>query len=358
MQVMKVCQALRQLGHDVTLWVPGDEAHAWAELQNWYGLTTPFEIHWIKGNLRWRRYDLALAAVQQAILAKADVVYTWMFQAAVIGLGRRLPVILEVHDRPRGRTGPLLLQLFLRLPGKKRLLPITHALRRILAQEFNAQLPDDQVVIAPMGVDLERFANLPDPASARRQFRLPERLTAVYAGHFYAGRGLNLLKSLAQAHPEVQFLWVGGRAEAVEEWRQRLQEQGISNVTLTGFIPNQDLPRYLAAGEILLMPYERTIAVSGGGNTADVCSPMKLFEYLAAGRCILSSDLPVFHEVLNEKNAVFCPPDDARAWRLAFGALAEDPARRDQLAAQARRDAAQYAWKTRAERTLADFFQG
>ena len=48
---------------------------------------------------------------------------------------------------------------------------------------------------------------------------------------------------------------------------------------------------------------------------------MKMFEYLATGRAIIASDLPVFHEVLNENNAVFCPPDKVTAWVGALQAL-------------------------------------
>ena len=97
---------------------------------------------------------------------------------------------------------------------------------------------------------------------------------------------------------------------------------GLDNVTLTGFVPNRHIPLYQAAGEILLMPYERSVTVSGGGNTADICSPMKMFEYMAAGRAILSSDLAVLHEVLDETSAVFCPPENSQAWVSALGRLA------------------------------------
>ena len=41
---------------------------------------------------------------------------------------------------------------------------------------------------------------------------------------------------------------------------------------------------------------------------------MKMFEYMAAGRAILSSDLPVLREVLNEENAILLPPDEPAAW--------------------------------------------
>jgi glycosyltransferase involved in cell wall biosynthesis len=82
---------------------------------------------------------------------------------------------------------------------------------------------------------------------------------------------------------------------------------------------------------------------------------MKLFEYLAAGRAILSSDLPVFHEVLNTGNAVFALPEDLASWREALRTLIEDPAHRSALAQQAALDSTRYALLERERLALAPF---
>ncbi len=82
---------------------------------------------------------------------------------------------------------------------------------------------------------------------------------------------------------------------------------------------------------------------------------MKMFDYLAAGRAIVTSDLPVFHEVLNEGNAVFCPAEDVPSWVTAVRTLLDDPARREAMASQARQDSLQYSWTERAKRALNGF---
>jgi glycosyltransferase involved in cell wall biosynthesis len=354
-QVMKVCQSLVQTGADVTLLVPGKAHVPWSELAPYYGLSIPFETRWLPSAAALKRYDFAFQAVNQAIKLKADLLYTWLPQAAVIGLRRGLPVVLEVHDRPTGKLGPWLLRKTVELPGRKRLALITRALYRVIQEEFGIRPAPQEVVIAPNGVDLERYQGLPDPTQARRQLGLPERTTAVYAGHFYPGRGMELLFELARAFPRVQFLWVGGNPESVADWRERIAAAGLENITLTGFIENRMLPLYQAAGEILLMPYERSVAGSSGGNSADICSPMKMFEYLACGRVILSSDLAVLHEILNEENAVFCPPEEPEGWRRALDTLLAEPERMRRLGAAARSAAEKYTWQRRAERILAGF---
>jgi glycosyltransferase involved in cell wall biosynthesis len=355
-QVMKVCQALAQVNGQVCLWVPGREQAPWPALAGQYGLETPFEVRWVPTWPAWHSYDFAWRAVSQAKAWGAGLVYTRGLQVAATALLRGLPVILEQHLRITGFLAPWLFRFFLHWPGKKRLLVITQALRRVLENSYRLGLKSEEIQIAPSGVDLEQFIGLPDPAAARLQLGFPEGITAAYTGHFYAGRGMDLLFGLAQCFQAVSFLWMGGKPDDVAAWQSRLDQAGVKNVILTGFIDNRRLPLYQAAADILLMPYERVISVSGGGNTGDICSPIKMFEYLASGRAILSSDLPVLREVLNPANAVLCPPEDLPAWEKALAGLLADPALRLRLGEQAHEDACQYSWRARAERALHGFY--
>jgi glycosyltransferase involved in cell wall biosynthesis len=80
---------------------------------------------------------------------------------------------------------------------------------------------------------------------------------------------------------------------------------------------------------------------------------MKLFEYMACGRAICSSDLPVFGDVLSAEIAVLLPPDDVSHWVMALRELKEDPKRREELAGRAKRKAGDYSWENRARKILA-----
>ena len=354
-QAMKVCQSLAQIGSEVRLWLPGGQSTPWDALAEQYGLENSFAIDWLPDNPRLRRYDFAWKALRAARAWKPDAVYTWVPQAGLLALWSGLPLLLELHDRPTGRVGPWLFRQIARHPGKKRLLFITQALQRVLEREQGVRIRPDEALVAPDGVDLERYAGLPEAGEARRQLGLADGLTAGYTGHLYPGRGMDVLVSLAQAFPEINFLWVGGRPNDVVQWRTRGAQMGLTNLTLTGFVPNRHIPLYQAAAEILLMPYETSVSVSGGGNTADICSPMKMFEYMAAGRAILSSDLPVLHEVLDPTRAVFCPPQDASAWVQAFRQVAQDGELRARLGMAARAAVQGYSWQKRAQKSLEAF---
>jgi glycosyltransferase involved in cell wall biosynthesis len=159
--------------------------------------------------------------------------------------------------------------------------------------------------------------------------------------------------SLAKFFPRAHFVWVGGRPEDIKTWKQRSESE---NVTFTGFIPNQELPLYQAAADVLLMPYSRSImGSSGSADSAAVASPMKMFEYMAAGRAIVSADLPVIREVLNERNTVFCEPDNMEDWRVEIESLLDNETRREELGNQARRDVEGYTWVARAKRIMNNF---
>ena len=81
---------------------------------------------------------------------------------------------------------------------------------------------DEALLLAPNGVELEKYDGLPNPAEARRQLNLPEGLTVGFTGHIYPGRGADLLFELAKQMPQVNFLWVGGTPELVAHWRGEL----------------------------------------------------------------------------------------------------------------------------------------
>jgi glycosyltransferase involved in cell wall biosynthesis len=367
-QVMKACNALVQLGHNLTLIVPGSPNTS-VDLKSHYGLQTDFQIEWL---LTSNRRLFTWQAIQHARKYNPDLIYTWFIQSAVFSLLYKLPVVYEIHIQPTGVFGPLWHHVFASLRGRKRLASITQALVDVLDREYNIRFNVDEVVIASNGVDLERFASFPStPELARQKLDLPSAPTVMCTGHLYAGRGADLFLALATEFPQASFVWVGGQTEDIETWKSRAQSD---NVTFTGFIPNQDLPLYQSAADILLMPYSRSIMGSSGtADSASVASPMKMFEYMAAGRAIVTSDLPVIREVLNDRNAVFCEPSVSNGGRVAEqsdayrdhnselvisdwkskieGLFADEP-RRIALGKQALQDVSGYTWLARAEKIM------
>jgi glycosyltransferase involved in cell wall biosynthesis len=121
---------------------------------------------------------------------------------------------------------------------------------------------------------------------------------------------------------------------------------------MTGFVKHEVIPLYQAASDILLMPYGRSISASSGQDIAEVINPMKMFEYMASGRAIVSADLPSIREVLNDGNSALCEPGEVGVWKLEIESLLADEPRRLALGSQARKDVKQLTWVKREERVL------
>lgn len=176
--------------------------------------------------------------------------------------------------------------------------------------------------------------------------RTPERpLRAMYVGSFLPGRGLEMIVELARRHPSVEFLLVGGERDLA----------GVpANVHVRGRVPHAEVAGLLVDADVLLMPYTRDVRVFGGsGGTAEYCSPLKMFEYLAAGRPIIASDLPSIGEVLVDgSNALLAEPDSVADWSQALTRLTRDPGLRARLARSAAETAEHYVMERRVQRIL------
>ena len=113
-----------------------------------------------------------------------------------------------------------------------------------------------------------------------------------------------------------------------------------------GRAPPQDVPLYLRAFDVCAMPHPATT------QFARYTSPLKLFEYMAAGCAIVASDLPGWADVLADgETAILAPPDDIAAWSVAIDSLRRDPELRRRLGTAAQAQAmAHFTWAIRAER--------
>lgn len=351
-QVMMACDGLRRCGADVRLCVPGTGSVSFDEVRERYALRCePFPITRVQSRPKLHRLDFVLGALKEAERVKADVVYTWTIQIAAAAALRGKRTAYEMHDLPVG-GGVRWFDLYTRTKAPKTVLFITEALRDKCLARW-PKLKAEDCLIAPNGVSPEDYADLPDLAEAKRRLGFPADRTAVScSGHLYEGRGSGLFIDLAERFPEADFHWFGGTNEAVERCRAEVSAKGLTNAVFHGFLTKAELPLAQAACDILLMPYASKIAGSSGGNSAEICSPMKMFEYMAEGRCIVSADLPVIHEVLDERCAVFCKPEDLASWTEGLRRVINDPELRNRLGSEAKRRSADYTWQKRAESYL------
>ena len=108
------------------------------------------------------------------------------------------------------------------------------------------------------------------------------------------------------------------------------------------------MPQYLAAADVLVLPTSAREPIG-----ARFTSPLKLFEYMAAGRPIVASDVPSSREVLTEETAIFVRPDSVSSLAEGISRALRDQAFSSNISNNARELVKQYTWSRRAEIILA-----
>ncbi len=323
------------------------------KLEQFYGLKSL--PHMVKFSVsgRWGVHLYNLYAAVYACFKRVDLVVTRSVGAAAFCSIMRVPVIWECHAPPKGME----IRLF-RLLSKnnsfKRLVVISEALKHIMFEEF-PKLEKFNVLVAHDGVDLERFNKKINNGVRRGDMGIGDEVNiAGYSGHLYDGRGIDIVIACAQILTNWHFLIIGGDDVDCTKLRNKINNLKLSNITITGFIKNDLLPQYLEICDVLLMPYQKSVMVAGGNlDTVRWMSPLKMFEYMAAKKAIITSDLPVLREVMNKNNSVLVKPDQTSEWIEALEMLKNNDLR-IKLGNNAYYDVQQYDWKVRVDKILAN----
>jgi len=189
--------------------------------------------------------------------------------------------------------------------------------------------PDAHVVLienAPGSGDTTRPSG---PNSVRAQAGIPDGVPLIlYTGTFEAYQGLDLLyeamRVVRAQSPEARLLMAGGHPDQVARARAEAERAGVGAATVfVGERPFEEIPLFLEAADVLVSPRSR------GKNT-----PLKIYQYLRAGRPIVATNLLTHTQVLDGSVAVLTDPSPE-----AFGAGILSVLRDRDLAAQLSRRA-------------------
>jgi glycosyltransferase involved in cell wall biosynthesis len=229
---------------------------------------------------------------------------------------------------------------------------ITRGLKSEMERRFGAR---EHIAVVPDGARPAADGARPgaEGAKDREDSPAPRPFTIGYAGHLYPWKGVDLIIDAVSALRDTRGLIVGGHEQERDLERVKglaVQRDCASRVTFTGLLPPWEVAARLRGADALVLPNPAS-AVSNAFT-----SPLKLFEYMAAGRPIVASDLPSIREVLaDQRNALLIAPGDTQALTAAIRRLKDDRALGRRLAAQALSDVAEYTWTKRAERLEALF---
>lgn len=236
----------------------------------------------------------------------------------------------------------LMMPRFLR--RAERVICVSAATRRDALRFY--RLDPDKVVTIPEGVE-PRFAPVTDPGrqeAVHQKYHLPARYI-LYVGTLEPRKNLVTLleayAALRARQPEVGLVLAGGKGWLYADTFERLRALGLEpHVTLTGYVPDDDLPALLSGAEVFAFPS----VFEGFG--------LPPLEALACGAPVVCSNASSLPEVVGEAGLLL-PPTDVRAWVEALEAVLTDPARRADLRARGLARARMFTWEAAARATLA-----
>ncbi|GBD42106.1 Alpha-D-kanosaminyltransferase [bacterium HR39] len=302
--------------------------------------------------LAWGLWS-AVRLVRRARRLRPDVIYEryglHLLGGAIAARLLGLPLLVEVNAplaEERARHGGLALEGLARRTeawiwrAADHVFVVSGPLVRAAAQ---AGVPVEWITLTPNGVDPRAFADLPTPAEAKATLGLSGRTVLGFTGFVRPWHGLDrVVELLAELPRSDVVLVVAGDGPARPQLEERARALGVAErVRWLGVVERVRLPRILPAFDVALQP-----------AVVPWASPLKIFEYMAAGCCILAVDSPNIREILEDgRTALLAPPE---AFGAALVRLLRDAELRRRLGEAARRAVFErgFTWPANARRVL------
>ena len=338
-QVMKMCEAFSNDFEEVILYAYSHKKII-ESVHEFYGVRNNFriKIYPLKRNRLNRILNSILTIIPLLLFNSKNEkhkVYSREIFSSFFSSLLKIENIYEIHNLPSRKTVPLIKYIFNSEVNMFNV-AISNSLKNKLVELYK---PIHPIHVFHDGASLSE--NIPkNPPEFYDQFSF----NIGYVGHLYKGRGIELIIELAERLPEFGFQIVGGEKEDLK----RLSENSPKNIFYHGFVPPIDTPRYRFFSDVLLMPYKKGLASEGSlSDTSPWMSPMKLFEYMSSRKPIISTDLPVLREVLNDKNAILVQYEVCE-WEKAILKIYKDKKFGKSIAENAYHDLkSKYTWKKR-----------
>lgn len=336
--IEELVAAFRRAGHEVLVVGPGFYERADFGGESSFVALVHRHLPKALNELAELAYNLpAYRRLRRACLSfKPDLVYERynLFYLAGATLARRfgIPLHLEVNSplaEERGRFGGLGLKWLARATERflwrsaDRVYAVTGVLKDKVVQ---AGVAEERVSVTPNGIDFDRFQSLPARSGDE------SAVVLGFVGFVRDWHGLDsVLRAMAsfKGPQQVNFVVVGD-GPARSDLERQAADLGIADrVRFTGLADRAVIPGLISGFDIALQP-----------RVVDYASPLKIFEYMAAGRAIVAPDQANIREILtDDKTALlFDPEREGELWK-AITRLIDDPALRRRLGAAARETA-------------------
>jgi glycosyltransferase involved in cell wall biosynthesis len=180
-------------------------------------------------------------------------------------------------------------------------------------------VPREKITVIQNGVDTSLFT--PQPLEEPGQ---PP--TLLYTGTLADWQGLDVLieaTRIVAAQRALSLRIVGrGRGRQRKALLKHVRKLGLAEfVSVEAAVPHHAMPALLAQADVCVAPL-----TYNDRNVTQGCCPLKLIEYMACGRPVVASNLPVVRELAREDvDALLFTPDDPADLARCIQTLLDDP---------------------------------
>src|SRR5688572_18681899 len=221
---------------------------------------------------------------------------------------------------------------------------ISPRLKEHLKTKWN--IDESKLTILPCAADVEAFNPRYNSETVRKSLGLTTEPVVMWVGGFYPWHDLSLLLEsfvwILQQRPDARLVLVGDgqtRSSVVDI----VTRNGLRHaVIMTGAIAHSQVPDMLSIADVAVVPSAPITASLGGTGT-----PLKLFEYMAAGKAIVATAQDQAAEVIQDgHNGLLVEAGNVNRFAEAILRLLNDPVERSRLGQNARQRATElYSWE-------------
>jgi glycosyltransferase involved in cell wall biosynthesis len=309
-QIIKMCESFSKLKHEVLL-ITSNASDK--KVFDFYGVKSKFEIKKLKKYNKFplglKYYLFSLSSIIESLNFKPDVYITRNFFTSFLLTVIGKKNILELHHgiEIEGRIVRFIVKNinFFNYKCLIKLVAITNSVKNYYQKKF--RINANKIIVAPSGTSIEnKFFN--------NVLLNKKKLNIGYFGSLYKSRGVDLILKLSRIDSENKYFIFGN----LKNYKNIKNKYHNHNLHLNDYLPYKSVSKNILKMDVLLMPYQEKIVAAGNvGNIIDFTSPLKLFDYMACGKIIISSKIKVLEEILKEKkNVIFIKNfNNAYAWK-------------------------------------------
>lgn len=380
-QIVKKCESLAKLDHQVTLLFPAlapRQAKSMCtqenpDVQSYYRVNKIFDVQaartlplidrfyqntqysWI-----WPWLKIMAFSLQSGILVRryrrAERVTIWtrdFYTIVVLQLGGWLHpgdlLVYECHGLPQR-----MMSIF--KPILRRISKILVVTAEIKTELHGMGVGAEKILVISSGVDQAAFQIDANKEDCRHRTQLPSSNRIIgYVGKFQTfdlEKGIdNLIRCFVHipAAYNPLLLFVGGPLDHVEDYYRIADGLGIRRKSLrfVDFQSREEIPYWIKSCDVCVIPSPVKKFFS------DYSSPVKMFEYMAAGVPIVASTLPSIQDVIRDgENGVLVIPDDPRSLATGITRVLSDQVFAESISRNGLRDVERYSFDTIARKSL------